>query len=63
VEKDRPPSFYGAPDDWDSALFVELVLKDGSFPFSSLFLPAAGTPAKPAGAGRRPLGGSLTINT
>jgi len=41
VENDRPPSFQGAPDGWDSARF-ELVLSYSRFPFRELVLPAAG---------------------
>ena len=29
-----------APDGWDSARFLEMVLSFGRFPFSSLFLPS-----------------------
>ena len=29
-----------APDWWESARFLGLVLSDGSFPFPSLFLPS-----------------------
>jgi hypothetical protein len=32
--------FWGAPDGWDSARFLELVLNFGSFPFRELFLPS-----------------------
>jgi len=40
VENDRPPSFQGAPDGWESARFLELVLNDGGFLFLNLSLPS-----------------------
>jgi len=40
VENDRLPSFHGAPDGWDSARFLGLVLSFGSFPFRELVLPS-----------------------
>jgi hypothetical protein len=41
AENDRSPSFPGAHDWWESARFLELVLNDGSFPFSILALPSS----------------------
>src|SRR5215217_7101098 len=42
VENDRPPSFHGAPDGWDWARFLELLLSYSSFPFPSVCLPTSG---------------------
>ena len=47
-----------APDGWDSARFLETVLNDSSSRFVDWFSPAAGTPQRACGAGRRPLGRS-----
>jgi|WetSurMetagenome_2_1015567.scaffolds.fasta_scaffold763086_2 hypothetical protein len=38
-----------APDGWDSARFLELVLNDGSFPFRELVLPTRRYPTKNVG--------------
>jgi hypothetical protein len=37
VENDRPPSFQGAPDWWESARFLELSLNFSRFPVTKVY--------------------------